>query len=129
MADEAQKKGGTESVPAGQGRELEPPHMVLAWVCQGGGVRGCLMNSWSLTLECNVCSRLANKVQCYSSAGNTESISIMLLGIAPSGVVLEEYGFGQQLQLSKPISSSCASLPQPSLIQIPLLCMNEFSSE
>ena len=60
----AKTKGG---VPKGD----QPPHTALAGLCQIRGVHGCLGNSLNLILECKVCSLSANKVQCYSSPGNT----------------------------------------------------------
>ena len=57
-------KGG---VPKGD----QPPHTVLAGLCQIRGVHGCLRHSLNLVLECKVCSLPATKVQRYSSAGNT----------------------------------------------------------
>lgn len=124
MADQAQ----TETESRKGGDRTGAPTRCAGLSLPSGGVRGCIKNSLSLILECKVCSLLANKVQCYSSAGNTESIYIMLLGTTPSGDVPEEYGFGQQIQLQKPVPSSSAPLPQPSLIQIPLFCRNNFLS-
>lgn len=91
MAAQAEKEAG----PRGGGGRAGAT-AVLASLCHSGGVCGGLINRWSLFLQCKVCSLSANKVQCYSSAGNTESIYMMLLGKTPSGDVPEEYGFGQQ---------------------------------
>lgn len=81
--------------PQWERAEPEPPYTGLAQVCQSGGVHGRLINSLGLILDYKVCSLSVSKVQCYDSAGNTNSIYIMLLGVTPSGDTLEEYGFGQ----------------------------------